>query len=173
MDVQLCQAVRKIRFINRHGLTKMIRNILALQQNLRNIVVIHETTSGNAKQASSGSKQTWLSPSADGFEKSTKLWELIGREPEQMLSWIRSEGAMHSFEDYRSALNLMLGLENGIGAHGNITSPITAQLAAFGGGSSGGPALPGAHLKPGTTARITGDVSRQKLNEYRESFATH
>lgn len=78
-----------------------------------------------------------------------------------MLSWIRSEGPMHSFDDYRSALNLMLGLENGSAAQTN--SPVKTQAT-----SSGGPSLPGANLKPGTTMKIAGDVSRQKLNEYCE-----
>lgn len=87
MDLQLCQAVRKIRFINRHGLTKMIRNILALQQNLRNIVVVQETSS-RAKSGHSEAKQLWLEASADGFEKSTKLWELIGKEPEVSVSYV-------------------------------------------------------------------------------------
>jgi hypothetical protein len=77
---------------------------------------------------------------------------------------------MHSFEDYRSALNLMLGLENGSAGAANTTSPETIQSAIFS-ASSGGPALPGAHLKPGTTSKITGDVSRQKLNEYRECLS--
>ncbi|UZJ53559.1 hypothetical protein CBS101457_002879 [Exobasidium rhododendri] len=140
MDLLLCQAVRKIRYMNRHGLTKMIRNILALQQSLRNIVVIHE------------SQGAW------GFEKSTKLWELIGKEPEEMMKWIKTMGPMHSFDDYRAALNLMLGIENGGCFAFNSTTN--------GGGTTGGPILPGAHLKPGTTNKISGDVSRQKLNEY-------
>lgn len=90
MDLQLCQAIRKIRFINRHGLTKMIRNILALQQNLRNIVVIHETSynlSSSSRANGSENKPTWLQASMDGFGKSTKLWELVGKEPEVRIDY--------------------------------------------------------------------------------------
>ena len=86
MDLQLCQAIRKIRYINKHGLTKMIRNILALQQNLRNIVVIHETSNAvKGDNEPTAGKQSWQAArqaSSDGFQKSMKLWELVGRGPE-------------------------------------------------------------------------------------------
>lgn len=86
MDLQLCQAIRKIRYINKHGLTKMIRNILALQQNLRNIVVIHETSNAvKGEKEPTPAKQPWQAArqaSSDGFQKSMKLWELVGRGPE-------------------------------------------------------------------------------------------
>jgi exocyst complex component 4 len=183
MDLLLCQAVRKIRYINWHGLTKMIRNILALQQNLRNLVVIHETSTTKARRGgtSNMTSKAQTNPtknpqqqaqsrqsSSDGFEKSTKLWELIGKEPEEMLNWLKSMGPMHSFDDYRAALNLMLGIENGASL-ATATSP-SIQQNGFNAAanSSGGPITPGAHLKPGTTNKISGDVSRQKLNEYRE-----
>jgi hypothetical protein len=82
-----------------------------------------------------------------------------------MLSWIRAKGPMHSFDDYRAALNLMLGLENGFAA--TVTSPSVSQTA-FTIAGPGGPLPPGAKLKPGTTKKISGEVSRQKLNELRE-----
>ena len=83
-----------------------------------------------------------------------------------MLAWIRSAGSQHSFDDYRAALNLMLGLENG--GPGPASSPVLQT--GFTTTATGGPVPPGAHLKPGTAAKSSGDVSRQKLNEYCESL---
>jgi hypothetical protein len=83
MDLQMCQAIRKIRYINQHGLTKMIRNILALQQSLRNIVVIHETSNKEESEQKGTKQEKQVSHTlSEGFEKSTKLWELVGKEPE-------------------------------------------------------------------------------------------
>lgn len=60
MDALVVSAVRRVRAINRHGVTKMLRNILALQQNLKNIVD---------------------EPLEVDFEKSKRFWELLSKEP--------------------------------------------------------------------------------------------
>lgn len=166
MDLQLCQAIRKVRFINRNGLTKMIRNILALQQNLRNLVVVHEAMTrpspGSASEQvdEDTELEARYSGSYDGFEKCRKLWELVGKEPEYLLASIRQSGPQHSFDDYHSALNLMLGLENGKITSSNVSATLSDQ-------SQQGPNPPGANLRPGTSEKPR-EVSRQKLNEYCE-----
>jgi exocyst complex component 4 len=60
MDHLLISNSRHIRLANINGLTKMIRNILALQQNLKNI--------GD-------------SPLEVNFDRSRKFWEVFGRGP--------------------------------------------------------------------------------------------
>lgn len=174
MDLQLCKAIRKVRFINRHGLTKMIRNIMALQQNLRNIVVVNETISG------AGSKPTGPEDGAggatnageekpftivavnDGFERCRKLWELVGKTPDEVLSTIRQTGAQHSFEEYHAVLKLILGLENG---QTNQAQTPTSTLSNFTAQEGQGPLPPNANLRPGTVEQPR-EVSRQKIDEY-------
>ncbi|PWN33264.1 uncharacterized protein FA14DRAFT_147041 [Meira miltonrushii] len=140
MDLQLCKAIRKVRFINRHGLTKMIRNIMALQQNLRNIVPAVN----------------------DGFERCRKLWELVGKTPDEVLGTIRQTGAQHSFEEYHAVLKLILGLENG---QTNQAQTPTSTLSNFAAQEGQGPLPPNANLRPGTVEQ-KGEVSRQKIDEY-------
>lgn len=177
MDVQLCRAIRKIRFINRNGLTKMIRNILALQQNLRNIVVVHEAMQsvdaagdGAASQGSAAGKKTaarnsGYAEAGGNFERCRRLWELVGKDPEHLLNTIRTSGAQHSFDDYQSALNLMMGIDNGAGPASAATGP--GSNANTGAQSDQGPQLPGANLRPGTSDQPR-ERSRQNINEYRE-----
>lgn len=175
MDLQLCKAVRIIRSINRHGLTKMIRNIMALQQNLRNIVVVNETISGagskpagpedgagGATNISSEGKPFTVVAVNDGFERCRKLWELVGKTPDEVLSTIRQTGAQHSFEEYHAVLKLILGLENG---PTNQAQTPTSALSNFTAQEGQGPLPPNANLRPGTVEQ-TREVSRQKIDEY-------
>lgn len=60
MDQLLISNSRHIRLANRFGLSKMMRNILALQQNLKNI--------GD-------------SPLEVDFDRSRKFWEVFARGP--------------------------------------------------------------------------------------------
>lgn len=174
MDLQLCKAVRKIRYINRHGLTKMIRNIMALQQNLRNIVVVNETISGagskpagpedgagGATNPIEGKPFTVVAVN-DGFERCRKLWELVGKTPDEVLSTIRQTGAQHSFEEYHAVLKLILGLENG---QTNQAQTPTSTLSNFTAQEGQGPLPPNANLRPGTVEQPR-EVSRQKIDEY-------
>jgi hypothetical protein len=82
-----------------------------------------------------------------------------------MLSTIRTTPAAKkaTFDEYRSALTLMLGLDNsgGSSSGGAPTTP-TSAAPALTAATSGG--FPGASLRPGTT-HLAKDVSRQKFNE--------
>lgn len=83
-----------------------------------------------------------------------------------------------SFDEYKSAITLMLGLDN-VGASANASSTSAAPSSAGAAGAQqpatptsafappttpGGNMLPRAGLKPGTTD-LARDVSRQKFNE--------
>ncbi|CAD6900494.1 unnamed protein product [Tilletia controversa] len=128
MDSLLINGVRRVRAMNKYGITKMMRNIMALQQNLKNIVE---------------------SPLEVDFERSRRFWELLGKEPDQYVDAIKNMASRHSFEEYRSALHLMLGLENANPAASANEGPIPSSFAGAG--------------TIGTGSR---DVSRQKYNEY-------
>ncbi|PWN54385.1 hypothetical protein IE53DRAFT_323094 [Violaceomyces palustris] len=142
MDSLLVSCVRKVRAINRQGVTKMIRNILALQQNLKNIVDM---------------------PLEVDFERSKRFWESVAKEPSEMVEGIKSapHGTKHSFEEYRSALCLMLGLENSNPSSSSVSNnvPPTPKTPTAGGPGQ----VPGAG-----TVNTNGskEISRQKFNEY-------
>ncbi len=68
MDATLVGLVSKVKVINREGVGKMLRNILALQQNLKNILL--PTTNGGEVT----------------FERSRKFYELLySRSPTELL----------------------------------------------------------------------------------------
>lgn len=90
MDQLLISNSRHIRLANKHGLSKMMRNILALQQNLKNI--------GD-------------SPLEVDFDRSRKFWAVFGAGPKEMLDSIRNGSISYEFEDYKSLLNLMCGID--------------------------------------------------------------
>ena len=106
MDHLLISNSRYIRLANTFGLSKMLRNILALQQNLKNI--------GDA-------------PLEVNFERSRKFWEVFGKGPQvrflllsqtrglrlaqEMLEAIRAGTISYEFEDYKSLLNLMCEID--------------------------------------------------------------
>lgn len=145
----LVTAVRKVRAVNRHGVTKMIRNILALQQNLKNIVD---------------------EPLEVDFERSRKFWELLGKEPQEMLKTVKAYNKPYSFDELKSVLSLMLGLENVSPGAGNITPttnapPAVSSVSTSSSSMTGMGAPAGAMLKAGTV-NFAGEVSRQKFNEY-------
>ena len=109
MDTLLVRSARSMRALNTHGLSKMIRNILALQQNLKNILT---------------------HPLAVHFDKSRKFWELLSaRTPQAFLKAIEAtpRHLKLQYEDYRAALHLALGIENPASAMGATPSamPIT------------------------------------------------
>ncbi|CAO1630595.1 unnamed protein product [Sympodiomycopsis kandeliae] len=182
MDTMLISAIKKLRAINRPGVSKMIRNILALQQNLKNII-ISETTSNSASLSSSSTsngKSDQTVPVVN-FEHSRRFWELLSHSPADMLEFIKRETKSngvngrqrYGFDEVRCALNLMLGLENGspqqsqqqqsqpqMSATSNVNTPSTAGSTPL----AVGPSLP--TLKAGTVDGKEGTVSRQKFNEY-------
>lgn len=64
MDQLLIHNARHIRLANKHGMSKMMRNILALQQNLKNI----------------GDGETPLEVEVN-FDRSRTYWETFGKGP--------------------------------------------------------------------------------------------
>lgn len=149
MDQLLITNSRHIRLANSHGLSKMMRNLLALQQNLKNI--------GD-------------SPLEVDFERSRKFWEVFGKGPkvrsplgsvvdllvccdtdpasphlQEMLELIRTGQIHYEFEDYKALLNLMCGIDQ---------SSKDAASAGAGGPDSAVPLSGG------------GERSRRMYNEY-------
>ncbi|PWN44869.1 hypothetical protein IE81DRAFT_320842 [Ceraceosorus guamensis] len=193
MDTMLCASVRKIRAVNQQGVTKMIRNILALQQNLRNIVIADTSKlTSVGKQSRQGLDAGRAAITEDferwnNFDRSRGLWELLSKEPNIMLAAIRttSSSKKATFDEYKSAITLMLGLDN-VSASGSASTTTTTTAVAAPAPTSagaagaqepstptsafappttpGGKMLPRAGLKPGTTD-LARDVSRQKFNE--------
>ncbi|TIA84297.1 hypothetical protein E3P77_00076 [Wallemia ichthyophaga] len=95
MDKMLMSITRSIRYIDRHGAARMIRNIGSLQQNLKTII-------------------TW--PVGIDFGASRKFWEMFMISPSEWLGEIRRSGKMDfSFDEYESLLKLQCGEENGDG----------------------------------------------------------
>ena len=87
MDDLLVAAIERVRAVNRHGVTKMVRNILSLQQNLKNIVA---------------------APLAVQLEHSKRMWELVARDPE---TWIRAPEPSFTADQYLAALRLAHGVD--------------------------------------------------------------
>ncbi|WFD23784.1 Xaa-Pro aminopeptidase [Malassezia equina] len=89
MDTLLTQAVTCLPAINRYGVTKMLRNILSVQQNLKNIVD---------------------EPQRIDLERSKRLWELLAKEPEQWLATLPTPPP-HTAAEYLAVVRLSLGLD--------------------------------------------------------------
>ncbi|WFD20135.1 Xaa-Pro aminopeptidase [Malassezia caprae] len=89
MDALLTQAVTRLPAINRFGVTKMLRNILSVQQNLKNIVD---------------------EPRRIDVERSKRLWELLAKEPEEWLAALPMPPP-HTAAEYLAVVRLSLGLD--------------------------------------------------------------
>ncbi|PWZ02329.1 hypothetical protein BCV70DRAFT_157446 [Testicularia cyperi] len=147
MQAMLIGSVHKIRAINREGVTKMIRNILALQQNLKNI--LPEISFELSKRFF----ELLYSKSAEELFANMKRFK-------QRVSAAKSTGSIAGkgigFAEHQAILHLALGISNG-------SAPTTS--------STSGPAAASSAdqlAKVFDTAGTLGvkDVSRKKLNEY-------
>ncbi|GAA5904682.1 exocyst subunit SEC8 [Sporobolomyces salmoneus] len=111
MDQLLITNARQIRLANSYGLSKMNRNILALQQNLKNI----------------GDE-----PLQVDFDRSRKFWELFGKGPRAMLDEVQTGTLSYTFDDYKTLLQLQLQIDqsgkDATGA-GGTDSMVGAPLA--------------------------------------------
>ncbi|CAG8438987.1 8342_t:CDS:10 [Ambispora gerdemannii] len=85
-----------IKSLNFSGVTKIKRNILALQQNLRNIVD---------------------TPNQVSLDRSQQYYELHRVGAANMLNLIREKGAVFSFEEYKTMLEIIYGIESGQQKH--------------------------------------------------------
>lgn len=177
MEAILIGAVKKLKAINRSGVSKMIRNILALQQNLKNIII--SDAGGFAGQRNgSGGKSESSRPSTPGgghtssqvsFDSSRRFWELLSQSPAEMLEAVKKETQATSrdptlperkygFEEVKSALQLMLGLEN---AASTTATSATGSSSGSGSGaslsaSSSMPGSSGSGLGPFSAAQASG-----------------
>ncbi|KAK4705054.1 exocyst complex component 4, partial [Phenoliferia sp. Uapishka_3] len=115
MDQLLISNSRYIRLANKFGLSKMQRNILALQQNLKNI--------GDT-------------PLEVDFERSRKFWDVFGAGPKEMMNLIRTGAIKYDFEDYKALLNLMCGVDQSSKDDPSTAVQNDAPLSATGGDRS-------------------------------------
>ncbi|GAA5991883.1 hypothetical protein JCM10908_002254 [Rhodotorula pacifica] len=90
MDDLLIRNARHIRLANRFGQHKMLRNILALQQNLK--------TLGDE-------------PLQVNFDRSRRFWELFEQGPKTMLELARTNKIKYDFDDLKALLNLQCGID--------------------------------------------------------------
>ncbi|KPV72247.1 uncharacterized protein RHOBADRAFT_56060 [Rhodotorula graminis WP1] len=90
MDELLVHNARYIRLANKFGQAKMLRNILALQQNLKNL--------GDT-------------PLDVDFERSRRFWDLFAAGPKAMLDLVRKGQAHYDFDDLKALLNLQCGID--------------------------------------------------------------
>lgn len=88
MDLTLTRAILHVPALNRYGVTKMLRNLLSLQQNLKNIAE---------------------EPRSIDMEKSRRLWDTLAKEPEAWLAALPAQPP-HSAGEYLAAIRLCLGL---------------------------------------------------------------
>ncbi|CAG8608081.1 1861_t:CDS:10 [Dentiscutata erythropus] len=86
MEHVLVSNATYIRNLNSNGITKMSRNILALQQNLKNIVDM---------------------PGEISLDKARIYYELYNTGPTNVLAQIREQGAIFSFDEYKTMLEIM------------------------------------------------------------------
>ncbi|CAG8500956.1 8518_t:CDS:10 [Ambispora leptoticha] len=91
MEHVLISNATYIKSLNFSGVTKMKRNILALQQNLRNIVD---------------------TPNQVSFDRAQQYYELHRVGAANMLKLIREKGAVFSFEEYKTMLEIIYGIES-------------------------------------------------------------
>ena len=85
MDTIMTEAVLHVTAINRYGVTKMLRNLLSLQQNLKNIVD---------------------EPRRIDLDRSKRLWEMLAREPEH---WLSTAQDTYSAAEYLAMVRLSFG----------------------------------------------------------------
>lgn len=90
MDDLLIRNARHIRLANEFGQHKMLRNILALQQNLK--------TLGDE-------------PLQVNFDRSRRFWEVFEQGPKTMLELARANKIHYDFDDLKALLNLQCGID--------------------------------------------------------------
>lgn len=193
MDTMLIAFVKKVRAINRPGVSKMIRNVLALQQNLKNIVISDAGGFAAAAVAAASSKNntadadSTVSQNQHGqsnvvsFDSSRHFWELLSKTPDEMLRAVQIDQkrrkqrglspAKYGFEELKSALQLMLGLDNTPAPANGADSASGSGTGGTGVSGSKTPATPTGPSAPSLRAGTIhfgreGTVSRQKLNEH-------
>nr|CDI53407.1 related to SEC8-protein transport protein [Melanopsichium pennsylvanicum 4] len=141
MDATLIGLVHKIRAVNTEGVTKMLRNILALQQNLKNILP---------------SSKSGIPVETPSFERCRKFYELLySKTPSELLGNMKKFQSIFrnsksstvkavGFGELQAILQLALGVDNAKNAASDHVGQAQPNAGTLG----------------------MGEVSRQKLNEY-------
>ncbi|KAK4052526.1 exocyst subunit [Microbotryomycetes sp. JL221] len=139
MDQLLVSNSKHVRLMNQAGHTKMQRNILALQQNLKNI----------------GDRQPLLDVK---FDSSKKFWDMFQKGPKDMLEAIRAGTFKYDFEEYKALLNLQCGIDQS--SKDATMGGNTIGLGANSGNHHEPP------LSAGPLSAVGGEKSRRMYNEY-------
>ena len=136
-DAYLISLVHRLKAINRQGTTKMLRNILALQQNLKNIL-----------------------PTTEAFDRCRKFYELLyAKSASELLAAMKRfqtafrgtkpQARTVGFGELQAILHLALGIEPPAPKPSSSTSGDKLGL-----------------VQPNAGTLGVSEVSRQKLNEY-------
>ncbi|GAA5829923.1 hypothetical protein JCM11251_007933 [Rhodosporidiobolus azoricus] len=112
MDSLLVHNARYIRLANAAGQSKMLRNILALQQNLKNL--------GD-------------SPLDVDFDSSRRFWDLFTAGPKNMLDLVRRNEIHYDFDDLKALLNLQCGIDQS-GKDGSVPNGTDGAVPLSAGG---------------------------------------
>ncbi|GAA5916657.1 hypothetical protein JCM6882_001573 [Rhodosporidiobolus microsporus] len=112
MDSLLVHNARYIRLANAAGQSKMLRNILALQQNLKNL--------GD-------------SPLDVDFDRSRRFWDLFKAGPKAMLDLVRRGDIHYEFDDLKALLNLQCGVDQS-GKDGSVPNGADGAVPLSAGG---------------------------------------
>ena len=81
----LCSSAKDVRAMTKQGITKMIKNVLALQQNLSNLALSYESRLDHAR----------------------KFYEIFSTTPDEMYKLIEEYGATYSADEYKAVLDLL------------------------------------------------------------------
>ncbi|KAF8519097.1 Sec8 exocyst complex component-specific domain-containing protein [Hysterangium stoloniferum] len=96
MEQVLISGSRQLRFVNEHGVKKILRNVVSLQQNLKTL------TDG---------------PRNTGLERAKQYYGLYSITPSAMLEGMKKK-PQFTFEEYRSMLNFQCGVDQALGEAG-------------------------------------------------------
>jgi len=91
MDQLLLSGARHINLMNTHGVEKVMRNLLALEQNLKTM------TGDEARDAD--------------LSRARKYWGMFSKGPQAMLEDAKNGPPLFSFDEYKSMLTLQCGVE--------------------------------------------------------------
>ncbi|KAI8925799.1 Sec8 exocyst complex component-specific domain-containing protein [Entophlyctis helioformis] len=85
MSFVLTSNLRHIRVVNKHGVVRLTRNVLSLQQNLTNLSGVHQKS----------------------LDRPRIYYELLALEPEEILKTIPKSRCAFTFDEYKAAMDLI------------------------------------------------------------------
>jgi len=96
MEQVLISGSRRLRYVNEHGVKKILRNVVALQQNLKTLTDVPRDT---------------------GLERAKQFYGLFSLPPSDMLKSVKTK-PQFTFDEYRSMLNFQCGVDQSLGDAG-------------------------------------------------------